>query len=83
MLDLQGFERHHPGGKFNLTHNFGRDVSKFFFGGYKLVSVHKGHPYTHSKAALDIVKTLVVGVIKGQESVQDELFRITKKSLVN
>ena len=83
VLNLQGFVRHHPGGKFNLTHNLGRDISKFFFGGYKLINMPKTFPYTHSKAALDIVNTLVVGVIKGQESVTDELFRITNKSSVN
>ena len=37
VLNLNGYERIHPGGKFNLTHNYGRDISKFFFGGYNLV----------------------------------------------
>ena len=69
VLNLNGYERNHPGGKFNLTHNLGRDISKFFFGGYKLVNVPKSSPYTHSAGALDIVKTLVVGVIKGQEHI--------------
>lgn len=82
VLDLNGYERFHPGGKFNLTHNYGRDVSKFFFGGYKLVNVKNEGPYTHSQAALDIVKSLVVGVIKGQEPVQDELFKISKRTPV-
>lgn len=80
MLDLQGYERNHPGGKFNLTHNYGRDVSKFFFGGYNLVNVPGNIPYTHSRASLDIVEKLVVGVIKGQEEVKDELFIITAKN---
>ena len=64
VLDLNGFERIHPGGKFNLTHNLGRDISKFFFGGYSLVNIPKRTPHHHSQAALDIVKTLVVGVLK-------------------
>jgi len=64
---LNGFERIHPGGKFNLMHNLGRDISKFFFGGYSLVNVAKRIPHHHSQAALDIVKTLVVGVIKDQD----------------
>ena len=37
VLDVDGYERNHPGGKFVLTHNYGRDISKFFFGGYNLV----------------------------------------------
>lgn len=69
VLDLNGFERLHPGGKFNLTHNLGRDISKFFFGGYSLVNIPKRMPHHHTQAALDIVKTLVIGVIKDQEFV--------------
>lgn len=66
VLNLNGYTRLHPGGKFNLTHNFGRDVSKFFFGGYNLVQVRGKRPYHHSQSALEIVKTMVVGVIEGQ-----------------
>lgn len=39
VLDVGDYPAHHPGGKFNFTHNYGRDVSKFFFGGYNLVNV--------------------------------------------
>ena len=67
VLNLDGYERIHPGGKFNLTHNYGRDISKFFFGGYSLIQAKHKEPMKHSQAALDIVKTLVVGVIEGQE----------------
>lgn len=83
VLDLNGYERIHPGGKFNLKQNIGRDISKFFFGGYSLVNVPKKVPHHHSQAALDIVKTLVVGVIKDQQFVQDELFTITRSYPVN
>jgi len=40
----------HPGGKFNLLHNVGRDISKFFFGGYNLVNVPgvTKRPHHHS-----------------------------------
>lgn len=83
MLDLNGFERIHPGGKFNLMHNLGRDISKFFFGGYSLINKSGKRPHTHSQAALDIVQSLIVGVIKSQEHTQDELFKITRKVPVN
>jgi len=48
VLDLNGYERIHPGGKFNLRHNVGRDISKFFFGGYSLVNIPKRIPHHHS-----------------------------------
>ena len=82
VLDLNGYERNHPGGKFNLIHNLGRDISKFFFGGYNLVNVKGKHPKHHSQAALDIVKTMIVGVIEGQKEVADHLFKIVKRRAV-
>jgi len=36
VLDISNFHAFHPGGKFVLTHNKGRDISKFFYGGYSL-----------------------------------------------
>ena len=68
VLNLNGYEKIHPGGKFNLVHNYGRDVSKFFFGGYNLVNNPKAkkQPHHHSQPALDIVKSLVVGVLENQ-----------------
>ena len=37
VLDIERYAGAHPGGKFVLTKNYGRDISKFFYGGYKLV----------------------------------------------
>jgi len=48
VLNLDGYYWRHPGGKFNLTHNYGRDISKFFFGGYNLVNVKGKRPTHHS-----------------------------------
>ena len=36
VLDVASFISHHPGGQFVLKHNIGRDISKFFHGGYSL-----------------------------------------------
>ncbi len=36
VLDCSKFVAYHPGGKFVLQHNTGRDISKFFYGGYCL-----------------------------------------------
>ena len=36
VLDVSKFMGEHPGGLFSLEHNVGRDVSKFFYGGYSL-----------------------------------------------
>jgi hypothetical protein len=36
VLNVANFKNSHPGGKFLLQHNIGRDISKFFYGGYVL-----------------------------------------------
>ena len=36
VLDVKGFEKEHPGGRFMISHNIGRDISKFYHGGYSL-----------------------------------------------
>ena len=64
-------------------HNFGRDISKFFYGGYNLVNVKGKQPHHHSQPALDIVKSMIVGVLKGQEQVADHPFHITDKVQIN
>jgi len=36
VLDISKYIDYHPGGKFVLNINSGRDISKFFYGGYSL-----------------------------------------------
>jgi cytochrome b involved in lipid metabolism len=47
VIDVSSFS--HPGGEVVINRNIGRDVSKFFYGGY---SMGKGfYAYTHSPNA--------------------------------
>lgn len=36
VVDVEQFADRHPGGKFLIKHHIGRDVSKYFWGGYSL-----------------------------------------------
>lgn len=38
ILDYGEFNKFHPGGRFTFRKNLGRDISKFFYGSYKLVN---------------------------------------------
>ena len=65
MLDVAGFERAHPGGAFVIEHNIGRDVSKFFWGGYALTGNTPDPTATvsriaHSNVAIKIANDLAV-----------------------
>ena len=59
VVDVTDFINKHPGGQFALKHNIGRDVSKFFYGGYSLEgNIDRSRPrrgVIHSNLARKIV----------------------------
>lgn len=74
VLDIENYMENHPGGKFLLEHNIGRDISKFFYGGYSLDgNLVKGGAETnvHSNVARQIVETLIVARLIPKQSSQD------------
>jgi cytochrome b involved in lipid metabolism len=36
VLDVEKFMNCHPGGRWNIEHNIGKDIAKFFYGGYSI-----------------------------------------------
>lgn len=82
VLNLNGYDKLHPGGKFFLRQNLGRDISKFFNGGYSLVQGPGIKPHHHSAHALTILQSLIVGVLHHQKLVKEETFRISDKARV-
>ena len=67
ILDISKFKFSHPGGKFSLLHNNGRDVSKYFYGGYMMENNTGSQPHTHSNMARLIVNTLIVARLERQD----------------
>ena len=59
VLNIEQYKYKHPGGKFSLVQNVGRDVSKFFYGGYALEN-EEIEPHLHSGIARSIVNSLIV-----------------------
>lgn len=64
IIEVSRFLDEHPGGRFSIEHNIGRDVSKFFYGGYSLEN--NVSPHTHSNDARKTVNQLVVGYLEDQ-----------------
>lgn len=60
VLDVRSWKVNHPGGKFLIDHNIGRDISKFFYGGYLLENGQGMKPHTHSNVATHIINSLVI-----------------------
>ncbi|KIJ44934.1 hypothetical protein M422DRAFT_251555 [Sphaerobolus stellatus SS14] len=61
--DVSSFMDEHPGGRYMLAGNMGKDVTTSFFGGV----------YNHSNAAHNIMSILRVGVFKGGVQHVDEI----------
>jgi hypothetical protein len=66
VLDLSEYANKHPGGSFVINRTVGKDVSKFFYGGYALdsnseaVKSGNAHVWNHSNIARKIVNQLAV-----------------------
>ena len=77
VLDVSKFKNSHPGGNFMIYHNIGRDVSKFFYGGYTLDNEHGAKPYAHSNVARKIVNKLLIAHLN--KNALDRLVTISNK----
>ncbi len=73
ILDVSKFKENHPGGQFLLEHNIGRDISKFFYGGYALDNndVKRGFKrHAHTSVAYSQLESLIVGRLVDKEGAQ-------------
>ena len=86
-MDVKAFINSHPGGKFFLQHNVGKDVSKFFYGGYSMEGNLGKKPasgYAHSNYARKIANDLAIGKInvKNDEAALTTVCRVNTKQTV-
>lgn len=70
VLDMGDYMANHPGGKFAMEANIGRDVSKFFYGGYSLENINKVKPHKHSNAARKLVDKYAIGYLEKRAPIQ-------------
>ena len=73
VLDVGKYANFHPGGAFLINHNIGRDVSKFFYGGYSLEDEGKSG-FEHTNFARKIVNRLAIAIIETPAEI--ELYKI-------
>ena len=67
VLDVTQFASCHPGGRFVIDKNIGRDASKYFHGGYSYEASAKNH--AHSNYARTIVNSLIVARYTGKRDI--------------
>lgn len=69
VLDMGSYIEKHPGGRFSIEANVGRDVSKYFYGGYALENINPVKPHTHSNDARRLVDKLAIGYLDKRTAV--------------
>ena len=86
VLNVTEFIGLHPGGRYMLKHNIGRDISKFFYGGYSMEgNLGGGAPkagHVHSNYARMIVNDLIIGNYEKHITVQSTICRIKTEKIV-
>lgn len=60
ILDVESFMNEHPGGRFSIEHNIGRDISKFFHGGYSLENIKYVQNHAHSRDAKKAMDSMII-----------------------
>ena len=60
VLDVTLFAQNHPGGRFLIDNNVGKDISKYFHGGYSFEQSQGARQHAHSNYARTIVNSLIV-----------------------
>lgn len=81
VLDIEKYANLHPGGTFLIEHNIGKDISKYFYGGYSLEPSKIPHGHTHSQNARQIVNDLAIGVYVNHS--QSQQYIIDEKDSFN
>lgn len=81
VLDVETFMGEHPGTRFVIEENIGREIGKYFYGAYSLEE--NVAPHVHSRYAADVMKKLVIGKldISVKYENEDEVQRKTCKLL--
>lgn len=70
VLDVKDYCKYHPGGKFVIKGNYGRDISKFFYGGYAMENIlEKPNLHAHTNQARALVNRFAIAVLADQQLV--------------
>ena len=80
VLDIGDYIKSHPGGAFAMSANIGRDVSKYFYGGYSLENINPVKPHKHSNAARRLIDKYSIGYLERKAPIQMMKIKYAKKA---
>ena len=80
VLDVTQFADSHPGGRFVIERNVGKDISKYFHGGYSQEPLQNSKNHKHSNYARTIVNQLIVARYVGKRDTA--MMSVSSESIV-
>ena len=84
VLDMDGYIGYHPGGRFVLERNIGRDISKFYCGSYSILEDNSIKMHNHGKQADWQVYQMIIGHCSGQlKGAETHLVKKVTQALAN
>lgn len=78
VVDVEPFMDEHPGTRFVLSQNIGRDIGKYFYGAYSMEE--DVAPHIHSHYAAGIIKKLTIGKLEVSKKYENEDLSFKQRS---
>ena len=82
IVDVESFMDEHPGTRFVISQNIGREIGKYFYGAYSMEE--DVSPHIHSSYAAELIKRLTIGkleISKKYENISDSTKKFSKDNL--
>lgn len=76
IVNVENFMDEHPGTRFVISHNIGKEIGKYFYGAYSLEQ--DVAPYAHSSYAANLIKRLTVGKLEISKKYENEVENMKK-----
>lgn len=76
ILDVESFMDEHPGTRFVIAENIGRDIGKYFYGAYSVEA--DVAPHTHSTYAATLIEKLTIGKLRPNRNMKESSHDLLK-----
>ena len=78
IVDVESFMDEHPGTRFVINQNIGREIGKYFYGAYSMEE--DVLPHVHSSYAANLIKRLTIGKLEASRKYENDSESIFRKS---
>lgn len=83
VIDWREWDLYHPGGKFILSKTRGKDLTKYFNGGYAFNPNRPSSQHLHSLQANEIASGLIIAYLKEQVEIPEAMCKVAQVEKLN